>query len=65
MNQKEQAKMRRLQAENDQLRKQLMKHSDVYRDHLYELVELRARIQVISEVINEIEGEDHVRMSEL
>jgi hypothetical protein len=44
MTKQEAAKMRRLEAENAWLRKELDKHLSIYRDQLFEIVELRAQI---------------------
>ncbi len=53
MTAKEQAKLRRLELENDQLRLQHARHIEVYRDQSIELIELRAQIQLMREVLQE------------
>ena len=50
MTKKEQVAFRKLQLENENLKRQLDKHFDVYRNQLYELVELRTKLQTINEI---------------
>ena len=53
MTAKEQAKLRRLELENEQLRQQHLRHIEVYRDQSLELIELRAQIQLLREILQE------------
>lgn len=53
MNSKEQAKMRRLEIENDQMRAQIARHICVYGDQSFELIELRAQLQLLREILQE------------
>ena len=53
MTAKEQAKLRRLELENEQLRQQHMRHIEVYRDQSIELIELRAQIQLLRDILQE------------
>ena len=52
MTKQEQMKLRRLELENERLREVNDKHIDVYRDQAIELIELRATIELLKEVIN-------------
>ena len=54
MTAKEQAKLRRLELENAELRRQVSKHIEVYRDQAFELIELRAKIDVLRDVLGEV-----------
>jgi hypothetical protein len=51
MTKKEQVAFRKLELENANLKQQLDKHFGIYRDHLYELIELRTKLQSINEII--------------
>lgn len=53
MTTKEQAKLRRLELENEQLRQQHMRHIEVYRDQSIELIDLRAQIQLMREILQD------------
>lgn len=53
MTKAEQARMRRLELENADLRRQCDKHIEVFRDQALELIELRARLQVLREVLSD------------
>lgn len=44
--------MRRLELENAELRAQLDKHLEVYRGQAIELIELRARLELLQELVN-------------
>lgn len=48
MTKKEAAHIAKLEAENIQLREQIEKHMKIYRDQLYEIVDLRMRLNVVS-----------------
>jgi hypothetical protein len=48
----EKAKLRRLELENEQLRAQHARHIEVYRDQAVELIELRAKLDLLREVAN-------------
>lgn len=52
MNAKESARLRRLELENAELRAQNARHIEVYRDQLIELIELRAKLDLLREVAN-------------
>lgn len=52
MTAKEKAKMRRLELENEQLRAQHARHIKVYGDQSLELIELRAKLELLREVAN-------------
>jgi hypothetical protein len=51
MTKQEAAKMRRLEAENAWLRQELDKHLSIYRDQLFEIVELRAQIDRVRDAV--------------
>lgn len=51
MTKQESAKLRRLEAETKRLREQLERHMDVYREQLYELVELRTQMDLVRAAI--------------
>jgi hypothetical protein len=52
MTKQEQQKMRRLELENEQLRKINNYHIDVYRDMAIEMIELKTKLQLIEEAIH-------------
>ena len=52
MTAKEKAKLRRLELENEQLRAQYTRYIEVYRDQALELIELRAKLDLLREVAN-------------
>lgn len=52
MTAKEKTKMRRLELENQQLRAQHTRQIEVYRDQALELIELRAKLDLLREVMN-------------
>lgn len=52
MTAKEKAKLRRLELENEQLRAQHTRHIEVYRDQSLELIDLRAKLELLREVAN-------------
>jgi predicted nuclease with TOPRIM domain len=51
MTKQEAAKLRRLEAENARLREVLDKHAAVYRDQLYEIVELRTQLDLVRDAL--------------
>jgi hypothetical protein len=51
MNLKESARMNRLETENKNLREQLEKTAGHYREQLYEIVELKTRLQLIEQAM--------------
>lgn len=51
MNSKERAHVTRLEAENAQLRAQIEKHMQIYREQLYELVDLRTQLDLVRAAI--------------
>lgn len=53
MTAKERAAMRRLELENEQLRQRIAKDSEVWRDQALELIDLRVRLELLAEIINE------------
>jgi hypothetical protein len=50
---KETLHLRKLEIENAMLREQHTKHMQVYRDQTLELIELRAKLQLCKDVLNE------------
>ena len=48
MTAKERARLARLETENARLREQLDKQAKIYRDQLYELVELKTTIDLVT-----------------
>jgi len=52
MSAKEKAKLRRLELENEQLRAQHARNIEVYRDQALELIELRAKLELLREMAN-------------
>lgn len=54
MTAKERARLARLEAENARLREQLDKQAKIYREQLYEIVDLRAKVDLIASVLLEI-----------
>lgn len=52
MTAKEALKVRRLELENAELRKVNDRHIEVFRDQAIELIELRARLELLREVIH-------------
>ena len=48
---KERATLRRLELENQQLREKVGRHIEVYRDQLIELIELRATVDLLRELL--------------
>lgn len=55
MNSKERAHVARLEAENAQLRAQIEKHMQIYREQLYELVDLRTQLDLVRAAITKDE----------
>ena len=51
MTKQELHKLRRLEAETKRLREQLEKHTAIYRDQLYEIVELRTQMDLVRAAI--------------
>ena len=51
MSTREQAKLRRLELENEELRQANAKHIEVYREQALELIELRATLQLLQELL--------------
>ena len=51
LNSKERAHVARLEAENTQLRAQIEKHMQIYREQLYELVDLRTQLDLVRAAI--------------
>lgn len=47
MTAKESQKMQRLEIENRDLRERLIHHFDVYRNQLFEIVEMKAKLELI------------------
>jgi len=48
---RDKAKLRRLELENAELRQANARHIDVYREQLVELIELRAKLQLMRELL--------------
>lgn len=51
MNAREKAHVRRLELENDELRAKVARHIDVYRDQSLELIEMRAKLELLREIM--------------
>jgi hypothetical protein len=51
MTKQEAAKMRRLEAETVRLREVLDKHAAIYRDQLYEIVDLRTQLDLVRDAV--------------
>jgi hypothetical protein len=51
MTKQESAKLRRLEAENTRLREALEKHAAIYRDHLFEIVDLRTQLDLVRDAV--------------
>lgn len=47
MTPKEAQRMKRLEIENSELRAQIEKHMSVYRESLYQIVEMKTKLQLI------------------
>jgi hypothetical protein len=47
MTAKEKQRMKRLEIENRELKSVLSKHTDVYRNQLFEIVEMKTKLQLI------------------
>ncbi len=55
MNSKETAKMRRLEVENEELKRVNSRHIQVYGDLLSELIDLRTRLRLVEEAVRQPE----------
>jgi len=55
MNAKESAKMRRLEVENEELKRVNSRHIQVYGDLLSELIDLRTRLRLVDEALQKPE----------
>jgi hypothetical protein len=53
---KERAAMKRLELENQNLRESIKKHLDVYRDQSIELIELRAKVDLLLWALGDEDG---------
>ena len=53
MNQKEAAKLRRLEVENEELKRVNSRHIQVYSDLLSELIDLRTRLRLVEEALQQ------------
>ena len=51
MTAKEQQRMQRLEIENRELRDKCDKHMEIYRDQLYEIIDLRAKLELIASAL--------------
>lgn len=51
MTAKDRAKLRRLELENEELRRMNDKHIDAFREQATELIELRAKLQLMRELL--------------
>jgi len=56
MTKAEQSRLRRLELENAELRRMNDRHIKVFRDQALELIELRARLELLRELVNEDAG---------
>ena len=54
MTRAEQNKMKKLEIENSVLRAQNSKHLDVYREQITELIELRARNELVNHLLTDV-----------
>lgn len=54
MTQAEKNKMLKLAIENAELRKQNSKHMDVYRENICELIDLRARNELVNQLLTDV-----------
>ena len=52
MTAKEKQRMKRLEIENRELKSVLSKHTDVYRNQLFEIVEMKTKLQLIDMAMN-------------
>lgn len=52
MTAKEKQRMKRLEIENRELKAVLSKHTDVYRNQLFEIVEMKTKLQLIDMAMN-------------
>ena len=50
MTKKEQVAFRKLELENENLKRQLGKVGDVYRDQLYEIVQMKTKLMSINQI---------------
>ena len=57
MNQKESAKLRRLEVENEELKRVNSRHIQVYGDLLSELIDLRTRLRLVEEALQKPESD--------
>lgn len=53
MTAKDRARMRRLEIENEELRRMNDRHIEVYRENIIELIDLRATVQLLREMLCE------------
>ena len=53
MTAKDRARMRRLELENEELRRVNALNGDIYREQLLELIDLRATVQLLREILEE------------
>ena len=58
MNQKESAKLRRLEVENEELKRMNSRHIEVYRDQAMELIFLRTRLRLVEEALQQPRPEE-------
>ena len=57
MTAKEAAKLRRLEVENEELRRMNSRHIEVYRDQALELIDLRTRLRLVEEALQKPESD--------
>jgi ribosomal protein L11 len=50
MTKKEQVAFRKLELENENLKRQLEKAGDIYRDQLYEIVQMKTKLMSINQI---------------
>lgn len=53
MTARDRARLRRLELENEELRRMNARHIEVYRENITELIELRATVQLLRELLRE------------
>lgn len=52
MTAKEKQRMKRLEIENRELREKLTRSMDIYREHVWELVHLRTKLELVTMALN-------------
>ena len=55
MTPKEQQRINRLEIENIELRKKLDRNMEIYRDQLFEIVDLKAKLELVASALGPVE----------